>query len=396
MARKKTVRDIDVAGKAVLVRVDYNVPFHLGTTDISDDSRIRASLDTVRLLSSHGARIVLCTHIGRPRGRVVESLRVAPVANRLTELLGQLVQTLSDDDGVTASEQISLMHPGDVALLENLRFHPEEESNDAAFAMKLASLANIYVDDAFGTAHRAHASTEGVTRYLPSVAGLLMDKELEMLGQALQEPAHPFVVVLGGAKVADKIGVIENLADRVDAFLIGGGMAAAFLKAQSHEIGASPVDDDELGHARNVQALAADGGFDVIAPTDVIVGDRFDSEAESSVVAASGVPAGWLVMDIGPDTAARFGERIREAGTVVWNGPMGVAEWDAFANGTKIVGQALADCAGTTILGGGSTAEAAYNLGLADRMTHVSTGGGASLEFLEGKDLPGVSALLDA
>ncbi|HJO82045.1 MAG TPA: phosphoglycerate kinase, partial [SAR202 cluster bacterium] len=212
MARKKTVRDIDVAGKAVLVRVDYNVPFHPGTTDISDDSRIRASLDTVRLLSSHGARIVLCTHIGRPRGRVVESLRVAPVANRLTELLGQSVQTLSDDDGVTASEQISLMHPGDVALLENLRFHPEEESNDAAFAMKLASLANIYVDDAFGTAHRAHASTEGVTRYLPSVAGLLMDKELEMLGQALQEPAHPFVVVLGGAKVADKIGVIENLA----------------------------------------------------------------------------------------------------------------------------------------------------------------------------------------
>ena len=396
MARKKTVRDIDASGKAVLVRVDYNVPYHPGTTDISDDSRIRASLDTIKLLTSQGARVVLCTHLGRPRGQVVDDLRVAPVADRLAELLSQTVRTLPDSTGLEAVKDVSAMKPGDVAMLENLRFHPEEESNDPAFARRLASLVDVYVDDAFGTAHRAHASTEGVTHHLPSVAGLLMDRELEMLGQALQEPAHPFLVVLGGAKVSDKIGVIEHLADRVDEFLIGGGMAAAFLAAQGHDVGASPVDDDELGHARNVQALAAGGSFEMITPSDIVVGDRFDSEAAHDVVDASDVPGGWLVMDIGPDTAKHYAQRIRDAGTVVWNGPMGVSEWKAFASGTNTVGRALADCRGTTILGGGSTAEAAYKLGVVDRMTHVSTGGGASLEFLEGKDLPGVLALLDA
>ena len=396
MARKKTVRDVSVASKAVLVRVDYNVPFHPDTRAISDDSRILASLETLDYLIAHGARVILCSHLDRPKGKVVPSFSLAPVAQRLSERLRYHVPMALDLVGPRVHEQVSALPPGGVVMLENLRFHPGEESNDPSFAEELASAADLYVDDAFGTAHRAHASTEGVTHFLPSVAGLLMERELLMLGRVLEDPERPFLVMLGGAKVSDKIGVIENLAKRVDAFLIGGGMAAAFLKANGNSVGDSAVAPADSELARNVQRLAEAEGFDLLTPTDVVVGDAFDQGASTQVVDASEVPNGWLVMDIGPRTSEAYGRRIRTAGTAVWNGPMGVYEWKPFSLGTRAVANSMAGSTGTTILGGGSTADAVFSLGLADRMTHVSTGGGASLEFLEGKELPGVAALLDA
>ncbi len=396
MVRKKTVRDVSAAGKVVLVRADYNVPFNPGTRTISDDSRIQASLGTLKHLTAQGARVIVCSHLDRPGGRVAAKFSLAPVAQRLSQKLRSHVPMVRDLAVPSVREQLSWLPPGGVMMLENLRFHPGEESNDSSFAGELASPADLYVDDAFGTAHRAHASTDAVTHFLPAVAGLLMEMELKMLGNVLEDPAHPFLVILGGAKVSDKIGVIEHLAERVDAFLIGGGMAAAFLKAEGKSVGGSAVEPEDLDLARNVRDLARTRGFDLMTPGDVVVGNAFDHHASVRLTDSSEIPDGWLVMDIGPRTAKDYALRIRDAGTAVWNGPMGVFEWEPFSHGTRAVALGMAESKGATILGGGSTADAAFSLELADRMTHVSTGGGASLEFLEGKDLPGVAALQDA
>ncbi|MCI0440227.1 MAG: phosphoglycerate kinase [Chloroflexi bacterium] len=396
MAEKKTVEDIDVSGKTVLVRVDYNVPFHPGTTEISDDSRIKASLPTVTYLLERGCKLILCSHFGRPGGKVVESMRLAPVSKRLSELLGRPVKQASDCIGPEVKKAVEALKPGDVLMLENLRFHAEEEKNDPQFARELASLAEVFVNDAFGTAHRAHASTEGVTRYLLSVAGFLMARELEMLGLALGLPGRPFAAVMGGAKVSDKIAVLENLAGRVDALIIGGGMAATFLKAQGHEVGDSLLEEERVRFAADFIQTAKGKSINLLLPVDVVVADDFKENANHRTVDVSRIEKGWRVMDIGPKTAARFAEALRPCKTVVWNGPMGVFEWAAFREGTVKVANAIASLKdATTVIGGGSTAEAVDSLGLSDKMTHVSTGGGASLEFLEGKELPGVAALED-
>lgn len=396
LADKKTVRDIDVSNKSVLVRVDYNVPFHPGTTDISDDSRIRASLPTIDYLLERDCKVVLCSHLGRPRGHVVEELRMRPISERLAELLHRPVIQASDCIGDQVQKSVSELAPGHVLMLENLRFHAGEEKNDAEFASALASLAEVYVDDAFGTAHRAHASTEGVTRFLPAVSGFLMARELEMLGNALESPGHPFAAILGGAKVSDKIAVLEHLADRVDTLIIGGGMAATFLKAQGMEVGDSLIEEDRVQFAADFIETAKDKGVQLLLPDDVVVADAFEESANNQVVDVSSIQAGWRVMDIGPRTTSAFEAAIEQSKTVVWNGPMGVFEWKPFAQGTVRLANALANARdATTVVGGGSTAEAVDSLGLADMMTHVSTGGGASLEFLEGKVLPGVAALMD-
>ena len=391
MLDKRTVRDVDVRGKRVLVRVDFNVPLAEGR--VADDSRIRAALPTIRYLLDRGAVVILMSHLGRPKGQVVESLRMDPVARRLEELLGQPVTKLDDCVGPAVEEAVRAARPGDVLLLENTRFHPEEKQNDAAFAAQLAALGEIYVNDAFGSAHRAHASTAGVAQYLPAVAGLLMEKELTFLGSALAAPRRPFLAILGGAKISDKIGVIENLLDRVDALLIGGGMANTFLKADGHDVGDSLVEDDSLETAR---ALMEQAGHKLILPVDVTVADRFAADAFSQVVSVSQVPPRWRIMDIGPRTIELFHERLTGAHTVVWNGPMGVFEFPKFAQGTEALARMLAVLPdAVTIIGGGDSAAAVRQTGLADKMTHISTGGGASLEFLEGKTLPGVAALLD-
>jgi phosphoglycerate kinase len=396
LTQKKTLRDIDVGGRTVLVRVDYNVPFYPGITEISDDGRIRASLPTLRYLIDRQCKLVLCSHLGRPKGRVVEELRVAPVARRLCELLAVDVPQAPDCIGPEVRAAVGALGPGDLVLLENLRFHPEEEENDPEFAASLASLAEVYVDDAFGTAHRAHASTEGVTRFLPSVAGLLMTRELEMLGRALGSPESPFAAIIGGAKVSDKIAVLENLAGRVDVLVIGGGMAATFLRASGLEVGESLVEEDGVTFAAGFIHAAKDRRLNLLLPVDVVIADSFSDTASHRTVDVSGIPPAWRIMDIGPRTASLVEDALESARTVVWNGPMGVFEWGPFSQGTVRVANVLASLRGaTTVVGGGSTAEAVESLGLADRMTHVSTGGGASLEFLEGKVLPGVAALMD-
>ena len=393
---KKGVRDIDLAGKAVLTRVDYNVPFEPGTQRISDDGRIRASLPTVRYLMDRGCKIILCSHLGRPKGRVDEGLRMAPVTGRLSELLEAPVEQADDCVGEGVRKAVASLSSGEVIVLENLRFHPGEERNDPQFASELAALAEVYVDDAFGTAHRAHASTEGVTRFLPAVAGLLLAKELEMLGRVLESPERPCAAILGGAKVSDKIAVLENLAGRVDLLIIGGGMAATFLKAQGLEVGDSSVEDDCVSFSMELLARAHHGAPNLLIPEDVVVADSFDRGADCRTVDATGIEPGWRVMDIGPRTGRRYADEIGKCKTVVWNGPMGVFEWERFAEGTVTVGNAVASLTkATTVVGGGSTAEAVQKLGLAGKMTHVSTGGGASLEFMEGKVLPGVAALMD-
>ena len=396
MTGKKTVRDIDVAGKTALVRVDFNVPFRPSTTEISDDSRIRASLPTIRHLIDRRCRVVLCSHLGRPKGRVVDGLRVGPVADRLAELLGRPVATAADCVGPRVADQVGKLSAGEVLTLENLRFHPEEERNDRGFAEELASLAEVYVNDAFGASHRVHASTVGVAGFLPAVAGLLMVRELEMLGNALHTPRRPFVAILGGKKVSDKMAALRNLITKVDALLIGGGMAATFLRARGLETGESPTDDDQVPVARELSSSARDRGVELIVPVDVVAADAFSETADRAVVDVDDIPPVWRIMDIGPRTAALFEEALAPAKTVVWNGPMGVHEWKPFAEGTARIARALARARdATTVLGGGSTAEAVAALGLTDRMCHVSTGGGASLEFLGGKELPGVAALLD-
>lgn len=388
---KKTIRDVDVHGKRVLVRVDFNVPLEHG--QVTDDTRIRAALPTIEYLSEQGARVVLMSHLGRPKGGVEESLRMAPVARRLSELLGKEVQYVRDCIGPEVEAAVASMDPGDVLLLENLRFHPEEEKNDSEFAAKLARLGDIYVNDAFGTAHRAHASTAGIARYLPAVAGFLMEKELNFLGKALESPDHPFIAILGGAKISDKIGVIENLLTKVDRLLIGGGMANTFLKAKGYEMGDSLVEEDSVETARR---LLKSAGEKLLLPSDLVIADRFADDAQRRVVRADAVPAGWRALDIGPETIEAFISALRGAKTVVWNGPMGVFEFPNFANGTFAIARALAQLPdAVTIIGGGDSVAAVHQAGVADKITHISTGGGASLEFLEGKTLPGVAVLAD-
>lgn len=387
---KKTIRDLDLAGKRVLVRADFNVPLDKTDGHIVDDRRIREALPTIRYLLDHGAHVILASHLGRPKGKD-EKLSLRPVAARLQELLGRPVTMASDVIGDALVEQTRQMKPGEVLLLENVRFYPQEEKNDRGFARELARLADVYVDDAFGSAHRAHASTEGVAHELPAAAGFLMEKELNYLGGALEQPARPFVAVLGGAKIADKIGVIENLLPRVDRILIGGGMANTFAAAAGNPIGDSLFESDQLELAR---ATMMKGQGKLIVPVDWVIADKFAPDAEARVVDVDEVPAGWRILDIGPRTVELFKQELQGAKTVVWNGPMGVAEFPRFAEGTNAIALALAELPGaTTIIGGGDSAAAVEQAGLADKMTHVSTGGGASLEFLEGKELPGVAAL---
>jgi phosphoglycerate kinase len=389
---KKTVKDIDVNNKRVLVRVDYNVPTDKDG-NISDDSRIRASLPTLKYLLDHGAKIILCSHFGRPKGKVVESMRLAPIGNRLSELLGKPVMSLKDCIGLDVERAVSQMKSGELILLENLRFHPEEEANDPVFFQSLAKLADIYVDDAFGASHRAHASVTGVANYLPAVAGFLMEKELSFMGNLLESPAHPFAAVMGGAKVSDKLGVIQNILDKVDALLIGGGMAANFLKAQGYGVGDSAVEQDKLDYTREMLNKARSQGVKLVLPVDLMVCEKLEAGALCKIVSAGNIPEKWIIADIGPETMNQFVKEIKRSKTIFWNGPMGVFEIEPFSMGTRRIAHAIAETRATTVVGGGSTAEAVEEMGLADKITHVSTGGGASLELLEGKELPGVAVL---
>ena len=392
---KKTVKDVDVRSKRVLVRVDYNVPLD-ANGNVSDDKRITASLPTINYLLEQGARIILCSHLGRPKGEVKKEFSLAPVAKRLKELLPNVnIYFASDCIGEGAQQKAAALKDGEILLLENLRFHKEEEKNDPEFAKKLASLAEIYVSDAFGTVHRAHASTAGVAAYLPAVAGFLIGKELSIMGGALENPERPFVAILGGAKVADKIGVITNLLNKCDTLLIGGGMAYTFFKAMGYEIGDSLLDAESIDLAKQLMETAKEKGVKLLLPVDTVVAKAFAADAEHMTVSANAIPAGWQGLDIGEKTRELFAAEIKNAKTVIWNGPMGVFEFPEFAKGTEAVAKACAECGGTTIIGGGDSASAVKKLGYADKMTHISTGGGASLEFLEGKVLPGVAALND-
>src|SRR5947209_7261469 len=397
MMNKKTIREIDVAGKRVLVRVDFNVPLD-AEQHITDDTRIRAALPTIEYLLDQGAAVILMSHLGRPKGKAVETMRLTPVAQRLSELLHKPVQMAPDCIGPEVEALARNLQPGQVLLLENLRFHDEEEKNDPAFARQLASLGDIYVNDAFGTAHRAHASTEGVTHYLPGVAGFLMEKEINFLGGALENPRRPFAAIVGGAKVSDKIAVLERLISMVDMLLIGGGMANTFLKAEGYEIGASLFEESKLGVAKNLIAKARQQELTFLLPSDVVIADHFAADANYKVVAQNEVPKGWRILDIGPKAVEAFQKALSNAQTIVWNGTLGVAEMPAFAKGTDAIIEILASrtrAGATTIIGGGDSAAAVEEAGAAEKMTHVSTGGGASLEFLEGRVLPGVAALQD-
>jgi phosphoglycerate kinase len=392
---KKTIRDIDVDGKKVLVRVDFNVPLDIDTGAISDDSRIQAVLPTIKYLVAHKAKIILCSHLGRPGGKVVEGLRMAPIAERLSKLLSLPVLTVSDCIGTGVQRAVNNLNPGEILLLENLRFHPEEKANDDSFARDLAGLADVYVDDAFGTAHRAHASTVGVAKYLPAVAGFLMEKELKALGGILENPEHPFSALLGGAKVSDKIDLIQNILNKVDKLLVGGGMAATFLKAEGYSVGVSLVELDKLDLARELIDVARRKNVSLLLPIDVLVTQSITKQAEGIVVGTSGIPENKGIVDIGPRTVEMFSQELKSCRTIFWNGPMGVYEIQQFSAGTKAMAELLASLKAKTIVGGGSTAEIVEEMKLANKMSHVSTGGGASLQFLEGKTLPGVAVLQD-
>jgi phosphoglycerate kinase len=394
---KKTIRDIDLAGKRVLVRVDFNVPLD-SKQQITDDTRIRAALPTIRYLLDQDTTVILMSHLGRPGGKVVDTLSLAPVARHLSELLGRPVEMATDCVGPVVEAQAKALKPGQVLMLENLRFHKEEEKNDPDFARQLAALGEVYVNDAFGTAHRAHASTEGVTHYLPGVAAFLMEKEINFLGSALEHPRRPFAAIIGGAKVSDKIAVLERLISMVDILLIGGGMANTFIKAEGYEIGDSLFEEGKLDVAHELIGKARQRGLKFLLPTDVVVADRFAADATHKVVSYDNVPKGWRILDIGPKTIDAFREALAGAQTIVWNGTLGVAEMPAFAEGTNAIIEILAERTGagaTTIIGGGDSAAAVEEAGAAEKMTHVSTGGGASLEFLEGRVLPGIAALQD-
>jgi phosphoglycerate kinase len=392
---KKTLRDIDVSGKRVLMRVDFNVPLDKQTQSIADDTRIRAALPTIEYLREHGATIVLVSHLGRPDGKVVESARLAPVAARLGELLHTDVKYATDVVGRSADAVVRDAQPGEVVMLENVRFEPGEERNDRGLARKLGSYAEVFVNDAFGTAHRAHASTAGVAEFLPAVAGFLMEKEIDYLSRAVSSPERPAAAIIGGAKVSSKIGVLRHLLSKVDVLLVGGGMASTFLKAQGIDVGASLVEDDQLDAAREVMAEARRRGTVLGLPSDLVVAERFEEAAPPRTVDAGAVPAGWMILDAGPKTVEDYQRKLAGAKLVVWNGPLGVAEWPAFAERSRALARFLADLDATVIIGGGETVAMVQELGLADRFAHVSTGGGASLEFLEGRELPGVAALLD-
>ena len=390
---KKTVEDISVAGKKCLVRCDFNVPVKDGV--ITDDKRIREALKTIRYLKDNGAKVILCSHMGRPKGEFNMKYSLVPVQARLEELLGCPVAMATDVIGEDAKAKAAALKDGEVMLLENLRFHKEEEKNVPEFAKELASMAEIYVNDAFGTVHRAHASTAGVADYLPAVCGYLIQKEIEIMGTALENPKRPFVAILGGAKVSDKIGVIENLIDKVDTLVIGGGMAYTFFKAKGYEVGKSICEDDKVELAKELMAKAEAKGVNFLLPIDTVVGDDFREDCNFKTVDSAEIPAEWQGLDIGEKTRELFDEAIRNAGTVVWNGPMGVFEMPEFAKGTKAVAKSVAESGAISIIGGGDSAAAVEQLGYADKMTHISTGGGASLEFLEGLVLPGIAALND-
>ena len=390
---KKSVEDIDVKGKKVLVRCDFNVKMENGV--ITSDKRIVASLPTIKYLIDHGAKVILCSHLGRPKGQFNPEFSLAPVAKRLSELLGQEVKMAKDVIGDSAKELAASLKDGEVMLLENVRFHAEETKNDPEFSKALASLAEIYVNDAFGSAHRAHSSTTGVADYLPAVCGYLIQKELKYIGGALEDPKRPLVAILGGAKVSDKIGVITNLLNKVDTLIVGGGMAYTFFAALGHSVGTSICEEDKIDLAKQMMADAKAKGVKFLIPVDNVVGKEYKEDTEYMTVNSDDIPDGWMGLDIGPKTTAMFADAVKDAGTVIWNGPMGVSEWEHFAAGTVGVATAIADSNAISIIGGGDSAAAIEKLGFADKMSHISTGGGASLEFLEGKELPGVAALND-
>lgn len=391
---KKSIRDVDLKGKRVFCRVDFNVPMKEGK--ITDETRIRAALPTIQYLVEQGAKVILASHLGRPKGQAVEELRLTPVAARLGELLGKDVKKADEAFGPVAQEMVAAMNEGDVLVLENVRFYAGEEKNDAELAKEFAALADIFVNDAFGAAHRAHASTAGIADYLPAVSGLLMEKELDVLGKALSNPDRPFTAIIGGAKVKDKIGVIRHLLDKVDNLIIGGGLAYTFVKALGHEIGLSLCEDDKIELAKEFMQLAKEKGVNFYMPVDVVITEEFSETATTKIVGIDSIPSNWEGVDIGPKTREIYADVIKNSKLVVWNGPMGVFEMTPFAEGTKAVGQALADAEGTySVIGGGDSAAAVEKFGMADKMSHISTGGGASLEFMEGKELPGVVCLND-
>ncbi len=393
MLNKKTMKDIDVKGKRVFVRVDFNVPMADGA--ITDETRIRAAIPTIEYLVEQGAKVILASHLGRPKGEVKEDMRLTAVGVRLAELIGKPVTKLDESIGQEVENAVANMQNGDIILLENVRFHAGEEKNDPALAEQFAKLADVYVNDAFGAAHRAHASTEGIAKHVPAVSGFLMQKELDVLGKALSNPEHPFTAIIGGAKVKDKIGVIESLLEKVDHLIIGGGLSFTFIKAQGHDIGKSLLEEDKIDLAKSFIEKAKAKGVQLHMPIDAVVANEFSKDAETKIVDVDAIPADWMGLDIGPKTAAKYAEVIKDSKLIIWNGPMGVFEMDKFANGTKTVADAMATTAGYTVIGGGDSAAAVEKFEVADKMDHISTGGGASLELMEGKELPGIVALND-
>ncbi|MDN5709974.1 MAG: phosphoglycerate kinase [Planococcus sp. (in: firmicutes)] len=391
--QKMTMKDLDLKGKRVFCRVDFNVPMEDGK--VTDDTRIRAAMPTIEYLVGQGAKVILASHLGRPKGQVNEDMRLAAAGARLAELLGNDVKCLEESVGDTVEQEIASLEPGEILLLENVRFHAGEEKNDPELAKQFAALADVFVNDAFGAAHRAHASTAGIAEHLPAVSGLLLEKELDVLGKALSEPDRPFTAIIGGAKVKDKIGVIDHLLDKVDNLIIGGGLSYTFLKALGHEIGNSLVEEDKLDLAKSFIDKAKEKGVKFYLPVDATVANEFSKDAETKTVKIEEIPSDWMGLDIGPETAKMYADVINQSKLIIWNGPMGVFEMEAFANGTKSVAQAMAETPGYTVIGGGDSAAAVEKFHVADKMDHISTGGGASLEFMEGKDLPGVTALTD-
>ncbi len=394
MFLKKTMEDVNVKGQRVFVRVDFNVPMEDGK--VTDDTRIKAAIPTIEYLVSQGAKVILASHLGRPKGEVKEDMRLTAVGERLAELMNKPVKKLDESIGEAVEAAVAEMKDGDIILLENVRFHKGEEKNDEAISKAFAALADVYVNDAFGAAHRAHASTEGITKFVDvAVSGYLMQKELEVLGQAVSAPERPFTAIIGGAKVKDKIGVIENLLDQVDHLIIGGGLSFTFTKAQGHDIGKSLLEEDKIDLAKSFIEKAQEKGVQLHMPIDAVVADEFSKDAQTQTVDIDSIPADWMGLDIGPKTAAKYAEVIKNSKLIIWNGPMGVFEMEKFANGTKTVAEAMAETAGYTVIGGGDSAAAVEKFHVADKMDHVSTGGGASLELMEGKELPGIVALND-